>query len=474
MKRLTLLSSLLLFLISASCSSSSNENEGGNNSQTSSSSEDLGESSSSVGASSSSSSSSSSSGAEISSSSVGISSSSSSSSSSAVVSSSSVASSSSVNSGGTKSALQYFRDEGIKAGWNLGNTMEAMASWTDRSTATETGWGNPAVTQTLMNGVKAQGIDIVRIGCTWIGHIGSAPNYTISATRLQRVKEIVDMAHTAGMKAIINIHHDGNYTDPPNTWGFLKFAEVGRGAADNEQVKDQLSKVWTQIANYFKDYGDNLIFETMNEVHSGNWGCQSGASCQTEQDRLFDWNQTALNAIRATGGNNATRYVAIPGLGSTEPETVIAAHNRGKLLPNDGANGTSKLIVSVHFYAPWQYTVADITGQGGDGRHTISQAELNNIATQAGHIKTNFIDNGIAVYYGEWGAQTNVRSSMSQDIRNAHKDYISRVVRAANANGIVPIIWDDGGNFKILERSNGSPKDGFWKEVWDAYMGEVR
>nr|AGS52194.1 glycoside hydrolase family 5 [uncultured bacterium contig00052] len=346
-----------------------------------------------------------------------------------------------------------------------------MASWTDRSMATETGWGNPAVTQALMNGVKAQGINIVRIGCTWIGHIGSAPEYKISEARLQRVKEIVNMAHTAGMKAIINIHHDGNYTEPDKgTWGFLKFAEVGKGSASNDQVKDQLGKIWTQIANYFKDYGDNLIFETMNEVHSGNWG--SGAS-NAEQDRLFDWNQTALNAIRATGGNNATRYVAIPGLGSTEPETVIAAHNRGKLLPNDGTNGTNKLIVSVHFYAPWQYTVADITGQGGDGRHTISQAELNNIATQAGHVKTNFIDKGIAVYYGEWGAQTNVRSSMSQKIKDDHKDYISRVARAANANGIVPIIWDDGGNFKILERSNGSPKDGFWKEVWNAYMGEI-
>jgi endoglucanase len=410
MKQLVSLSFLLLFLIAASCSSSSNENGDDGNSQ--------------------------------------------------------------------KSALQYFRDEGIKAGWNLGNTMEAMASWTDRSMATETGWGNPEATQELMNGVKAQGIDIVRIGCTWIGHVGNAPEYKISETRLQRIAQIIDMVHAAGMKAIINIHHDGNYTNPPNTWGFLKFAEVGRGEVSNDDVKDQLSKMWTQIANHFKNYGDELIFETMNEVHSGNWGSDynpgyTGYSYTNEQNILFDWNQTALNAIRATGGNNATRYVAIPGLGSTEPETVIAAHNRGKLLPNDGANGTDKLIVSVHFYAPWQYTVADITGQGGEGRHTISQAELNNIATQAGHIKTNFIDKGIAVYYGEWGAQTNVRSSMSQKIKDDHKDYISRVARAANANGIVPIIWDDGGNFRILSRSNGIPQNGFWKEVWDAYMEEI-
>jgi aryl-phospho-beta-D-glucosidase BglC (GH1 family) len=275
------------------------------------------------------------------------------------------------------------------------------------------------------------------------------------------------MVHNAGMKAIINIHHDGNYTEPPNTWGFLKFAEVGRGAADNEQVKDQLSKVWTQIANYFKNYGDDLIFETMNEVHSGNWG--NGVS-NTEQDRLFDWNKTALDAIRATGDNNAKRFVAVPTLGSTEPGMVIAAHNRNKLLPSDLGNGTSRLIVSVHFYAPWQYTVADVTGQGGEGRNTITTAELNAIDTEAARIKSTFINNGIAVYYGEWGAPTNVRATMSETIKSTHINYIGRVASATKANGIVPIIWDDGGDFKMLERSNGTPKTGLWKDVRDAYI----
>jgi len=374
-----------------------------------------------------------------------------------------------------KSALQYFTDEGIKMGWNLGNTLDAYNK--TKKIAEEGAFGTPAVTQAVISGVKTQGFDLVRIGCTWIGHIGPAPEYTIAEARLQRVAEVVGWVHGAGMKAIINIHHDGNYTEPPNTWGFLKFAEVGSGGADNEQVKDQLGKMWTQIANYFKDYGDDLIFETMNEVHSGNWGCSSGAACNTEQDRLFDWNQTALNAIRATGGNNAKRFVAVPGLGSTEPGTVIAAHARGKLLPDDPGNGTDKLIVSVHFYAPWQYTVADITGQGGgEGRHTISTAELNNIATEAGRIKTTFIDNGIAVYYGEWGAQTNTRSTMDQTIKDTHIDYIRRVATAANTNGILPIIWDDGGNFKIIERTGnqaGSAKDGFWADVLWAYKNAV-
>jgi hypothetical protein len=226
--------------------------------------------------------------------------------------------------------------------------------------------------------------------------------------------------------------------------------------------------VWTQISNYFINYGDNLIFETMNEVHSGNWGNNAP---QNEQDLLFDWNQTVLNAIRATGGNNATRFVAVPGLGSTEPGTVIAAHNRGKLLPDDPGNGTDKLIVSVHFYAPWRYTVAGVVAsQGNQLLHTITPRELSAIDTEARRIKTVFIDNGIAVYYGEWGAPTNVRSGMNDTIRNTHIDYISRVARAAGTNGIVPVIWDDGGNFKMLERSNGRPRQGLWADVLSAIM----
>ena len=373
-----------------------------------------------------------------------------------------------------KSALQFFTDNGFKAGWNLGNTMDAVSfNGSVPTSALETAWGNPRATQNLLNGVKQSGFDVVRIPVTWLGHIGSAPNYKLSETRLQRVAEIIDYAKTAGFKAvIINIHHDGNYTSPAlgRTWGFLDFPNAVNNNAKKLEIQNQLGIVWTQIAEYFKNYGDYLIFETLNEVHSGNWG--NNAS-NREQDILFDWNQAALNAIRATGGNNATRYVAVPGLGSTEPETVVAAHNRGKLLPNDPGNGTSKLIVSVHYYHHWQYTVADATAtqaQGGLIHTWGSTSDRNHLTNAMRSLKTTFLDKGIAVYIGEWGAPTNVRSSMSAAIKNTHLDYIGSVAAAAHANGIVPIYWDDGGDFKMLERSNGRPKTGLWADVLAAMM----
>jgi len=369
----------------------------------------------------------------------------------------------------TKTALQYFTDNNIKAGWNLGNTLDAVNV---PGAAVETAWGNPAATQKLFNGVKESGFDIVRIPVTWIGHIGGAPHYTVSEARLKRVAEVIGYAKTAGIKAvIINIHHDGNYTDPSKgTWGFVDFKGAVGNSAKKTQVQEEIGKVWTQIANYFINYGDYLIFETLNEVHSGNWGV--GAS-NAEQDILFDWNQAALSAIRATGGNNATRYVAVPGLGSTEPAIVVSANSRGKLLPNDVANGKNKLIVAVHYYAPSQYTVAGITDPNPLIHTWGTPAEKEELAHETGSLKTTFIDNGIAVYFGEWGAPTDTRSNMNATVKATHLDYIGSVAEAARKNGIVPIYWDDNGSFKVLERSNGKPKTGLWADTLSTMMTRI-
>jgi aryl-phospho-beta-D-glucosidase BglC (GH1 family) len=244
------------------------------------------------------------------------------------------------------------------------------------------------------------------------------------------------------------------------------------------QVQDQLSKVWTQIAYYFKNYGDYLIFETLNEVHSGNWGAVANtAAYRNEQDILFDWNQAALSAIRATGGNNAARFVAVPALGSTEPSYVINAHNRQKLLPNDPGHSNNKLIVSVHYYHPWRYTVADVTSQDPNGTllHTWgTTSERAHPGNAMRSLKTTFLDNGIAAYIGEWGAQTNVRANMSEEIRNTHIEYIATVAGAASTNGIIPMYWDDGGNFRMLSRSNGRPATGFHTQVYTAMINAIK
>jgi len=365
-----------------------------------------------------------------------------------------------------KSVLQYWADNDIKAGWNLGNTMEAVKN----GVGTEGEWdwaGGPGrATQALFNGVKESGFDIVRIPVTWIGHIGSSPNYEVSKARLQRVDSIIGYAKTAGIKSmIINIHHDGNPDHP----GFLHLNDAVNNPSKKSEIENELKVVWTQIAEYFKNYGDYLIFETMNEVHDGqgNWGYGSVSddNYKKQQDILFDWNQAALSAIRATGGNNATRFVAIPGLGSTEPEIVISAYERGKLLPE---NGTDKLIVAVHYYYPSEYTVEDPVVD------TWNNSKRGRPASDMKSLKDKFIDKGIAVYLGEWGAPTDLRKNKSEEIKATHREYLRTVASSAAANGVLPISWDDGGYFKILERSNGKPASGLASDVLSDIMGALK
>jgi len=389
-----------------------------------------------------------------------------------------------------KTAMRFFADNNITSGWNLGNTLDAIDDNVNPVVVREGAWGAPLATQTLFNGVAELKFDIVRIPVSWVGKIGPAPSYTIDAAWMQRVVEVVDYGKKAGIKAmIINIHHDGNTSDGrnPRTWGFLDLQAAVNSSARKTEIQNQLAVVWTQIANHFKNYGDYLIFETLNEVHTGNWGSIPGAggmaAYQNEQDILFDWNQAAVTAIRATGGNNAARFIAVPALGSTEPEYVINAHNRQKLLPSDPGNGTDKLIAAVHYYHPWRYTVADATGQTGSNLiHTWgTTAERAHPGSAMRSLKTTFLDNGIAAYVGEWGAPTDQRAgvsvggvTMTEAIRNTHIEYIAAVAEAARTNGIIPMYWDDGGYFRMLSRSNGRPPAGFHTRVYEAMINAVK
>ena len=76
--------------------------------------------------------------------------------------------------------------------------------------------------------------------------------------------------------------------------------------ANQTQATNQLTKVWTQIANRFKKYGDYLIFETMNEPRpvgaSNEW---TGGSSEN-RDVINKYNLAAVNTIRNTGGNNTS------------------------------------------------------------------------------------------------------------------------------------------------------------------------
>src|SRR4051794_36540521 len=149
------------------------------------------------------------------------------------------------------SAAQIVADLG--AGWNLGNQLEASSN----GTPSETAWGNPAVSQALIDKVKAAGFKSIRIPVSYLNFIGSGPNYTINSAWLNRIQEVVNYAYNRGMNVMINLHGDG-YKSVPGSWLICD-------AADQTTIKAKYQKVWQQIASRFQNYDQRLILESMNE-----------------------------------------------------------------------------------------------------------------------------------------------------------------------------------------------------------------
>jgi len=174
-------------------------------------------------------------------------------------------------------------------GWNLGNTFDGSG--------TETGWGNPVTTQAMIDTVHAKGIKTLRIPVTWSSHFGAAPTYTITPAFIQRLAEVVNYALNDSMYVFINTHHDGWYN-------------LGATGAAATTIATEVATLWSQIATYFKSYSDYLSFEIFNEPNAGAAN-QYGGGDSTSRTNLANYQTAAVNAIRATGGNNATRMIIL-------------------------------------------------------------------------------------------------------------------------------------------------------------------
>ena len=311
----------------------------------------------------------------------------------------------------------------IKLGWNLGNTLDSTVSSYSTPTAAETAWGCPYTTKAMIDTVKAAGFNCVRIPVTW-GEKVSGEDYKIDEAWLNRVQEVVDYVIDNDMYCIVNIHHDndkrGNggyfYPDKENYDRSIKF----------------ITSVWTQVATRFEGYSDHLIFETLNEPRlvgtSDEW---NGGNAEARKI-VNEYNAAGLSAIRATGGNNAKRFVMMP----TYAANCDVATN-DMVLPDD-----DHLIVDLHGYAPYDFAL------NMSGTNEWDQASGSNAIVQImTNAKSKFIDKGIPVIIGEFGAM----NKENEDTRAAWAKYY---VSTAKSYGI-PCIWWDNNYFADSRNGQG-------------------
>lgn len=299
------------------------------------------------------------------------------------------------------------------AGWNLGNALESIGG--------ETAWGNPATSQALLTAVKAAGFKTVRIPVSWKQYADA--NDTISTTWMRRVAEVVGEAQTAGLYAIINIHWDGGWMQPTY--------------ATQAMANARITKFWTQIATYFKSYDDTLLFAGTNEVMvTGDYGTPTAEYVAVQNG----FNQQFVSAVRGTGGNNAVRHLIVQGYNTNIDHTLNFA-----VMPSDTA--TSRLMMEVHFYDPYDFTLNEksTVWQWGAGATdpAAAQAWANEayIDGQFQKMKAKFVDRGIPVILGEFGAIRRTEYAGAEAYRQAWDGYVAR---SAWTHGLVPFYWDAG------------------------------
>ena len=321
-------------------------------------------------------------------------------------------------------------------GWNLGNHFDT-SSGNDGQRPQWGYWDSATPTQTLYTNLKKAGVSTVRICTTW-GNYQDTDTWAIASDYMAEVKQNVDWAEQAGLNVILNLHHDEYWLD-------IKSAATNNVV--NEAIKDRITKTWTQIAETFKDKGSFLFFETFNEVQDGDWGWGANQTDGGKQYRtLNEWNQQAVNAIRATGAGNATRWIGVPGYASS-PTFVL---NNQFALPTDPAN---RIMVSVHFYDPSDFTLTpdDANGKSEWG-HTAAAGKFaagsneEHVVEVFQALQDKFIANNIPVYIGEYGCvmHNNDRSNL---FRNYYLEYVCRVAHEYH----MPLcVWDNnstgGGN----------------------------
>ena len=329
-------------------------------------------------------------------------------------------------------------------GINLGNTLEACDNNVGIKTNTplsyETHWGQPKTTQAMIDGMKAAGFDTIRIPVAWMTnatHLYEG-DYTIDAGYMDRVEEIVRYARKAGMYVIINDHWDGGW-----------YGMFGSESAETRALAMEAYKgMWQQIAERFRDYSDYLIFESANEELGGRFDENSPLYCSdsvvtylTDDERYAltnEINQTFVDVVRATGGNNATRFLLIAGYSTNIDQTCDDRFQ----MPKDTAE--SKLMVSVHYYDPWSYcgasSAASATKWGKVSDYEYLDQQLAKM--------TKFTEAGYGVVIGEYGALPG-----SDGLKDNTLAYHTAFLDACTKYNLTNCLWDCSGLYKRVSQT---------------------
>ena len=343
------------------------------------------------------------------------------------------------------SAAEIAKKMGVAV--NIGNTLEA--------TGGETAWNNPMISQTYLAGVKAMGFDAVRVPCNWYNHYMTVKDVmgndslttTIDPAWMARVKEVVSMCIDNDLYVVLNDHWDTGWIENTFDQGY------------HSSLAEQLADMWTQIATEFNPFDEHLLFAGLNEPG------MSGQITAPALEALTKYEQAFIDAVRATGGNNATRTLVVQGPQTNIDATVADSY----VMPVDAV--ADRLMVEIHFYDPYQFALMEDDADWGktwwyygSDNHVAGSIHNNGtymneaeIEGQFAKMKAKFVDNGYPVILGEYAPMIRTVDKYADlDVakHEASRAYWNEVVtRAALHNECVPCYWETGGD---INRTTGT------------------
>ena len=335
------------------------------------------------------------------------------------------------------SALELVKKMGN--GINLGNTMEAYGHPSYLNgvdpTSFESLWGQPYTTQEMIDDMKEMGFDTIRIPVAWTNGMNfESGDYTIDERLLNRVEEIVNYALNADMYVIINDHWDGGW------WGMFG----SPNESDRVKAMEMYKAMWTQVGERFGDYSYKLIFESANEELcerlndsdiTGVKGTLTVAECY---EKTHEINSEFVKLIRSLGGKNEDRFLLIAGYNTDIQKTCDDRYK----MPEDTAK--DKLLLSVHYYTPWDYCGTDGINQWGSPDDFEEQNGLMEMLTK-------FTDQGYGIIIGEYAV---MKSGQGQ--KPDTDKFYTNFLNNCDYYNYCPVLWDCSNLYK---RASGIVSD---------------
>ncbi len=278
-------------------------------------------------------------------------------------------------------------------GLNLGNVLSAPV---------EGNWAGAATEQYFIDVANA-GFKNVRIPMDFFGtrtsgsnagystnantsFTGTRSDYVVSSTYLNRIEQVIQWGLNQGLVIVLDFHGATLKSDFIYTFDSEKGEYTHPTSAKRAADLSKFYSIWEQIADRFKNYSDDLIFEVINEPYF-----------HISASEMYEINAEVISIVRASGGNNSTRKIVVTG-GSQNSFRAITT------IGNQIINSDNYLIATFHYYLPFSFTKSsdyryNENNWGTNQDKNDVDADFQTVADWA-----NQFNPPVAVYLGEFSA----------------------------------------------------------------------